>query len=219
MSNEYITKILTLGDTTVGKTSIILRFTKENYTQNRLATIGVDFKSKIMQIENNRVKVLIWDTAGQERFKNIASQYYNGGDGAILVFDITNKSTFERISYWLDELNQKKDLKELALVLVGNKIDLKDNRQVSSEEAQSFAKQNNIKYFETSAQENIGIDEVMNYIVGECVSIIKKRNEDAFRESIQESNMILSNFNSKKKNVVNRFFFFVFFLINFGFVF
>ncbi len=199
MSNEYITKILTLGDTTVGKTSIILRFTKEKYTENRLATIGVDFKSQIMQIENNRVKVLIWDTAGQERFKNIASQYYNGGDGAILVFDITNKSTFERISYWLDELNQKKDLKELALVLVGNKIDLKDNRQVSSEEAQSFAKQNNIKYFETSAQENIGIDEVMNYIVGECVSIIKKRNEDAFRESIQESNMILSNFNSKKK--------------------
>ena len=199
MSNEYITKILTLGDTTVGKTSIILRFTKEKYTENRLATIGVDFKSQIMQIENNRVKVLIWDTAGQERFKNIASQYYNGGDGAILVFDITNKSTFERISYWLDELNQKKDLKELALVLVGNKIDLKDNSQVSSEEAQSFAKQNNIKYFETSAQENIGIDEVMNYIVGECVSIIKKRNEDAFRESIQESNMILSNFNSKKK--------------------
>ena len=199
MSNEYITKILTLGDTTVGKTSIILRFTKEKYTENRLATIGVDFKSQIMQIENNRVKVLIWDTAGQERFKNIASQYYNGGDGAILVFDITNKSTFERISYWLDELNQKKDLKELALVLVGNKIDLKDNRQVSSEEAQSFAKQNNIKYFETSAQENIGIDEVMNYIVGECVSIIKKRNEDAFRESIQESHMILSNFNSKKK--------------------
>jgi small GTP-binding protein len=199
MSNEYITKILTLGDTTVGKTSIILRFTKEKYTENRLATIGVDFKSQIMQIENNRVKVLIWDTAGQERFKNIASQYYNGGDGAILVFDITNKSTFERISYWLDELNQKKDLKELALVLVGNKIDLKDNRQVSSEEAQSFAKQNNIKYFETSAQENIGIDEVMKYIVGEWVSIIKKRNEDAFRESIQESNMILSNFNSKKK--------------------
>ena len=199
MSNEYITKILTLGDTTVGKTSIILRFTKEKYTENRLATIGVDFKSQIMQIENNRVKVLIWDTAGQERFKNIASQYYNGGDGAILVFDITNKSTFERISYWLNELNQKKDLKELALVLVGNKIDLKDNREVSSEEAQSFAKQNNIKYFETSAEENIGIDEVMNYIVGECVSIIKKRNEDAFRESIQESNMILSNFNSKKK--------------------
>ena len=199
MSNEYITKILTLGDTTVGKTSIILRFTKEKYTENRLATIGVDFKSQIMQIENNRVKVLIWDTAGQERFKNIASQYYNGGDGAILVFDITNKSTFERISYWLDELNQKKNINEMALVLVGNKIDLKDNRQVSSEEAQSFAKQNNIKYFETSAQENIGIDEVMNYIVGECVSIIKKRNEDAFRESIQESNMILSNFNSKKK--------------------
>ena len=199
MSNEFITKILTLGDTTVGKTSIILRFTKENYTQNRLATIGVDFKSKIMQIENNRVKVLIWDTAGQERFKNIASQYYNGGDGAILVFDITNKNSFERISYWLNELNQKKDLNEMALVLVGNKKDLNQNREISFEQAELFAKKNNIKYFETSAEENIGIDEVMNYIVSECINIIKKRNEDAFRESIQESNMVLSNFNVAKK--------------------
>ena len=199
MSNEFITKILTLGDTTVGKTSIILRFTKENYTQNRLATIGVDFKSKIMQIENNRVKVLIWDTAGQERFKNIASQYYNGGDGAILVFDITNKNSFERISYWLNELNQKKDLNEMALVLVGNKKDLNQNREISFEQADLFAKENNIKYFETSAEENIGIDEVMNYIVSECINIIKKRNEDAFRESIQESNMVLSNFNVTKK--------------------
>ena len=199
MSNEFITKILTLGDTTVGKTSIILRFTKENYTQNRLATIGVDFKSKIMQIENNRVKVLIWDTAGQERFKNIASQYYNGGDGAILVFDITNKNSFERISYWLNELNQKKDLNEMALVLVGNKKDLNQNREISFEQADLFAKENNIKYFETSAEENIGIDEVMNYIVSECINIIKKRNEDAFRESIQESNMVLSSFNVTKK--------------------
>ena len=199
MSNEFITKILTLGDTTVGKTSIILRFTKENYTQNRLATIGVDFKSKIMQIENNRVKVLIWDTAGQERFKNIASQYYNGGDGAILVFDITNKNSFERISYWLNELNQKKDLNEMALVLIGNKKDLNQNREISFEQADLFAKENNIKYFETSAEENIGIDEVMNYIVSECINIIKKRNEDAFRESIQESNMVLSNFNVTKK--------------------
>ena len=86
MSDEYIIKILTLGDTSVGKTSIILRFTKEKYNSNRLATIGVDFKSKIIQSENQRIKVLIWDTAGQERFKNIASQYYNGGDGAILTF-------------------------------------------------------------------------------------------------------------------------------------
>ena len=199
MSNECITKILTLGDTTVGKTSIILRFTKDKYSQNRLATIGVDFKSQIMQVDNSRVKVLIWDTAGQERFKNIASQYYNGGDGAILVFDITNKSTFDRISYWLNELNQKKNLNEMALVLVGNKIDLKENREVTFEEAELFAKQNNIKYFETSAEENIGIDEVMNYIVGECVNIIKKRNEEAFRESVQESHMTLNNFGKKNK--------------------
>ena len=87
----------------------------------------------------------------------------------------------------------------MALVLVGNKKDLNQNREISFEQADLFAKENNIKYFETSAEENIGIDEVMNYIVSECINIIKKRNEDAFRESIQESNMVLSNFNVTKK--------------------
>ena len=200
MSDEYIIKILTLGDTSVGKTSIILRFTKEKYNSNRLATIGVDFKSKIIQSENQRIKVLIWDTAGQERFKNIASQYYNGGDGAILTFDITNKKSYERILYWLDELKQKKNIDDMGLVLVGNKSDLSDIREVSFEEAEKFAKDINIKYFETSAEKNIGISDMMNYIVNKCISIIKSRNEEGFRETVQESSLDLSNFNNNKKN-------------------
>jgi small GTP-binding protein len=200
MSDEYIIKILTLGDSSVGKTSIILRFTKEKYNTNRLATIGVDFKSKIIQSENQRIKVLIWDTAGQERFKNIASQYYNGGDGAILTFDITNRKSFERIIYWLDELKQKKNIDDMGLVLVGNKSDLSDSREVSFEEAEKFAKGKNIKYFETSAEKNIGISDMMNYIVNKCISIIKSRNEEGFRETVQESSLDLSNFRAKKKN-------------------
>ena len=200
MSDEYIIKILTLGDTSVGKTSIILRFTKEKYNSNRLATIGVDFKSKIIQSENQRIKVLIWDTAGQERFKNIASQYYNGGDGAILTFDITNRKSYERILYWLDELKQKKNIDDMGLVLVGNKSDLSDIREVSFEEAEKFAKDINIKYFETSAEKNIGISDMMNYIVNKCISIIKSRNEEGFRETVQESSLDLSNFNNNKKN-------------------
>ncbi len=200
MSDEYIIKILTLGDSSVGKTSIILRFTKEKYNTNRLATIGVDFKSKIIQSENQRIKVLIWDTAGQERFKNIASQYYNGGDGAILTFDITNRKSFERIIYWLDELKQKKNIDDMGLVLVGNKSDLSDSREVSFEEAEKFAKGKNIKYFETSAEKNIGISDMMNYIVNKCISIIKSRNEEGFRETVQESSLDLSNFSAKKKN-------------------
>ena len=200
MSDEYIIKILTLGDTSVGKTSIILRFTKEKYNSNRLATIGVDFKSKIIQSENQRIKVLIWDTAGQERFKNIASQYYNGGDGAILTFDITNRKSYERVLYWLDELKQKKNIDDMGLVLVGNKSDLSDIREVSFEEAEKFAKDINIKYFETSAEKNIGISDMMNYIVNKCISIIKSRNEEGFRETVQESSLDLSNFNNNKKN-------------------
>jgi small GTP-binding protein len=200
MTDEYIIKILTLGDSSVGKTSIILRFTKEKYNSNRLATIGVDFKSRIIQLENQRIKVLIWDTAGQERFKNIASQYYNGGDGAILTFDITNRKSYERIIYWLDELKQKKNLDDMGLVLVGNKSDLSDNREVSFEEAEKFAKDINIKYFETSAEKNIGISDMMKYIVNKCISIIKSKNEEGFRETVQESSLDLSNFNNNKKN-------------------
>ena len=200
MTDEYIIKILTLGDSSVGKTSIILRFTKEKYNSNRLATIGVDFKSRIIQLENQRIKVLIWDTAGQERFKNIASQYYNGGDGAILTFDITNRKSYERIIYWLDELKQKKNLDDMGLVLVGNKSDLSDIREVSFEEAEKFAKDINIKYFETSAEKNIGISDMMKYIVNKCISIIKSRNEEGFRETVQESSLDLSNFNNNKKN-------------------
>ena len=200
MSDEYIIKILTLGDSSVGKTSIILRFTKEKYNSNRLATIGVDFKSRIIQLENQRIKVLIWDTAGQERFKNIASQYYNGGDGAILTFDITNRKSYERIIYWLDELKQKKNLDDMGLVLVGNKSDLSDIREVSFEEAEKFAKDINIKYFETSAEKNIGISDMMKYIVNKCISIIKSKNEEGFRETVQESSLDLSNFNNNKKN-------------------
>ena len=106
--NEYMIKILTLGDTTVGKTSIVLQYTTQKYNTQILSTIGVDFKSKVINIDNNKVKMLIWDTAGEERFRNIASQYYNGADGALLIFDITKKSSFERIVYWINELSQKK---------------------------------------------------------------------------------------------------------------
>ena len=112
MINEYIVKILTLGDTTVGKTSIILRYTKEKFNNVFLATIGIDFQKKIVNIGNNKVNVVLWDTAGQERVKKITSQYLYNGDGAILVFDITQKNTFERINYWLEELEKKKILRK-----------------------------------------------------------------------------------------------------------
>ena len=191
--NEYMIKILTLGDTTVGKTSIVLQYTTQKYNTQILSTIGVDFKSKVINIDNNKVKMLIWDTAGEERFRNIASQYYNGADGALLIFDITKKSSFERIVYWINELSQKKNINELGLLLVGNKIDLEKERQVQKEEAERFAKENNLKYYEVSAAKNINIDNMMLDIIKQCISNIQKRDSDAFRDSINDAYQIISD--------------------------
>ena len=191
-------KKLTLGDTTVGKTSIVLQYTTQKYNTQILSTIGVDFKSKVINIDNNKVKMLIWDTAGEERFRNIASQYYNGADGALLIFDITKKSSFERIVYWINELSQKKNINELGLLLVGNKIDLEKERQVQKEEAERFAKENNLKYYEVSAAKNINIDNMMLDIIKQCVSNIQKRDSDAFRDSINDAYQIISDIQNKK---------------------
>ncbi len=196
--NEYMIKILTLGDTTVGKTSIVLQYTTQKYNTQILSTIGVDFKSKVINIDNNKVKMLIWDTAGEERFRNIASQYYNGADGALLIFDITKKSSFERIVYWINELSQKKNINELGLLLVGNKIDLEKERQVQKEEAERFAKENNLKYYEVSAAKNINIDNMMLDIIKQCISNIQKRDSDAFRDSINDAYQIISDIHNKK---------------------
>ncbi len=191
-------KILTLGDTTVGKTSIVLQYTTQKYNTQILSTIGVDFKSKVINIDNNKVKMLIWDTAGEERFRNIASQYYYGADGALLIFDITKKSSFERIVYWINELSQKKNINELGLLLVGNKIDLEKERQVQKEEAERFAKENNLKYYEVSAAKNINIDNMMLDIIKQCISNIQKRDSDAFRDSINDAYQIISDIHNKK---------------------
>ena len=119
MSARYIIKILTLGDTLVGKTSIILRFSDNTFNENQLATIGIDFKTKYIRAGDASVKVALWDTAGQEKFKNIAKQYYNGANGVLLIYDVCNRKSFERIEFWLNELKEN------------NKIDLEDKRVIS----------------------------------------------------------------------------------------
>ena len=202
--DEYVIKILTLGDSGVGKTSIIQKFINDKFNQNMLSTIGVDFQSKVIIIDNIKVKLKIWDTTGQERFKTLTSQYYNGADGALLIFDITSKMTFDRISFWMNELNEKKKLNELGLLLIGNKIDLNDKRTVDKEEAEIFARENNINYYETSASKNININNVINDIAKQCLNIIKKNEERNYENSMNEKKMIIENIGeTKKKNAVN----------------
>ena len=160
MTAKYIIKILTLGDTEVGKTSIVLRFSDDKFDDNQFATIGIDFKTKYMKMGDSSVKVLIWDTAGQEKFQNIAKQYYKGANGVLLIYDISNKKSFERVDFWLKELKENNKINELFICLVGNKIDLEDKRVISTEEGEKYAQDNNIIFFEVSAKNKEGIAEL-----------------------------------------------------------
>ena len=152
MAAKYIIKILTLGDTMVGKSSIVLRFSEDKFDDNQFATIGIDFKTKYIKIGDSSVKVLIWDTAGQEKFQNIARQYYKGANGVLLIYDIGNRKSFQRIDFWLKELKENNRIDELFICLVGNKIDLEDKRVITTEEGEKYAKDNNIIFQEVSAK-------------------------------------------------------------------
>ena len=165
MSAKYIIKILTLGDTMVGKSSIVLRFSEDKFDDNQFATIGIDFKTKYIKIGDSSVKVLIWDTAGQEKFQNIAKQYYKGANGVLLIYDISSRKSFERINFWLKELKENNRIDELFICLVGNKIDLEEKRVISKEEGENYAKENNISFIEVSARTGKGINDLFLRVI------------------------------------------------------
>ena len=129
-------KIMTIGETKSGKTSIISRYCKGSFSEgNYLSTIGIDFQIKNLVINNKNIRIQIWDTAGQERFRNIAKNYFQSSNGFILVYDITSKESFEKLEYWINQINENAPL-NTKTVLIGNKIDLEKNRQVTKEEGE-----------------------------------------------------------------------------------
>lgn len=198
MSEDYIIRVLTIGYTDVGKTSIILRFTKNQFSDKYVSTIGIDFKSKKLQIKNKSVKIKVFDTAGQEKYKGIVKSFYNKANGILLTFDLSNKESFSRIDYWVGELKEHISSKELYIVLVGNKKDKKE-REVTFEEAQQYAENNNFGgYFEVSAKSGEGINEMFLNVAKGALNKILNKNEDENNSSIQLS---ISNAKvSKQKN-------------------
>ena len=197
MSEKYVIRVLTLGYTDVGKTSILLRFTKNQFHEKYVSTIGIDFKSKPLKLGNNTtVKVLVWDTAGQEKYKGIVKSFYNKANGILLTFDISNKESFEHIDYWVQELKEYTGLDSLYIVLVGNKKD-KEDRKVTIEEAKNYAEENDFGgYFEVSAKTGEGINELfIDVAKGALKKIIDKNNEEN-----DEQNIRLSIFEQKEKD-------------------
>ena len=158
-SFHYIFKYIIIGDSSVGKSNILLRYVYEKFNEEFQSTLGVEFSAKNLEINNKIYRIQIWDTAGQESFRSITRFYYKNSVCAFIVYDITNRDSFLNIKSWLDDI-QKQCPKTVLLILVGNKIDLNDERQVSYDEGANFAQENNILFFETSAKSGENINEL-----------------------------------------------------------
>ncbi len=159
MSYDYLFKLMVIGDSGVGKTALVQRLVGKVFPIEYQSTIGLDFASKTIMIQNHTlIKSYIWDTAGQETFSPIIASYYRDIAGAIIVFDVTNRDSFDRCVFWLSELdNKRRSLRDISVILLGNKID-HNNRDVSEEEAKQFAKDHGLLYMETSAKTGQNIE-------------------------------------------------------------
>ncbi|CAK8695664.1 ras-related protein Rab-13-like [Clavelina lepadiformis] len=165
---EFQCKLITIGDTNVGKTCVTTRFVENKYTFDNIATIGVDFQIRFMNVKGKHVKVQIWDTAGQERFRSITTEYYRGAKGVIFIYDITDSKSFKNIKSWSKIFNQWGD-KNAVKMLVGNKCDLLHERQVSKAEGKTLAKDLGMMFHETSAKDDVNVTEVFVELLGNII--------------------------------------------------
>ena len=180
MSEKYILRVLTIGDKTVGKSSIIIKYIDDKFDENIKSTLGIDYKTKIIQKGDNLIKVTIYDTAGEEKYRDLIKNYYNGSNGILLIYDITNRNSFDDLNYWLEELKKNCNLNNLYIYLVGNKTDLEKKRQVSYDEAKNFADMKKIPYIEISAKTGDNIDKLFNnFIKGTITCIIEQKKKDS----------------------------------------
>ena len=159
-------KIILLGDSSVGKTSLLLRFCDGTFDADSISTIGIDRKCKYLKRDNKLIELYIWDTAGQERFRSIAKNSFKGADGILLIYDITKKKTYFNVKKWIDDIKESIDINKVGFIVVGNKCDAeKGEWEVDEEMEQKLATTYNIKVMETSAKSNINVDETFINLV------------------------------------------------------
>ena len=203
MSQEYdfLMKLILVGDSGVGKTNILSKYLKNNFDPDSKATVGVEFGTKNIEIDNKKIKVQIWDTAGQERYKSITSTYYKGAKGAFIVYDITRKSTFDNIDKWIGDLKNNGD-ENMIVYLVGNKSDLNDMREVRKDEAMTKSEKYNIAFSETSALYGDNIHKIFQDLM-EKVYINFYRNDKTNREKEINKGVDLNGESNEKNNNQN----------------
>lgn len=171
---DYLFKIVLIGDSGVGKSNILSRFTRNEFCLESKSTIGVEFATRTLQVEGKTVKAQIWDTAGQERYRAITSAYYRGAVGALLVYDITKRQTFENVQRWLRELRDHAD-SNIVIMLAGNKSDLSHLRSVNKDDAHHMAERENLSFLETSALEATNVENAFQTILLDIYHVISKK--------------------------------------------
>jgi len=177
---DYLFKVVLIGDSGVGKSNLLSRFTRNEFNLESKSTIGVEFATRSIQVGGKITKAQIWDTAGQERYRAITSAYYRGAVGALLVYDIAKHITYENVERWLKELRDHADA-NIVIMLVGNKSDLRHLRAVPTEEAKAFAEKHGLSFIETSALDSTNVEVAFRNILEEIYHIVSQkqfRNDD-----------------------------------------
>jgi len=175
---DFLFKVVLIGDSGVGKSNLLSRFTRNEFNIDSKSTIGVEFATRSIQVDSKTIKAQIWDTAGQERYRAITSAYYRGAVGALLVYDISKHQTYENVTRWLKELREHADA-NIVIMLVGNKSDLRHLRAVPTEEAKAFASENHLSFIETSALDASNVELAFQNILTEIYRIVSSKALDS----------------------------------------
>ncbi|GLT27547.1 hypothetical protein SLA2020_025340 [Shorea laevis] len=199
-SEEYLFKIVIIGDSAVGKSNLLSRYARDEFNAHSKTTIGVEFQTQCLKIDGKEIKAQIWDTAGQERFRAVTSAYYRGAFGALLVYDISRRTTFDSVSRWLDELNSHCD-STVARMLVGNKCDLENIREVTSEEGKSLAEAEGLFFIETSARDSTNVRTAFEIVIREIYNNVSRKvlHSDSYKAELTLNRVSLANDDSSKQ--------------------
>ena len=196
MNDDSVYKVLILGDSSVGKTCFLLKYTDKVFNEVYMSTIGLDYRLKTLTLKcGKKVKLQIWDTAGQDRFRTITKNYYKGAHGIILIYDVTNTDTYDNVENWISQIKEEAS-PNVVIYLVGNKVDMEDKRKVTTEEGQKVADENNLPFIETSAKSDINVNETFDNLVEKMDSVFSNLEK---KDSVSISGNNLNKDNNKKK--------------------
>lgn len=199
---DYLFKLLLIGDSGVGKTCVLFRFSEDAFNATFISTIGIDFKIRTIELDGKKIKLQIWDTAGQERFRTITTAYYRGAMGIMLVYDITNEKSFDNIKNWIRNIEEHASA-DVEKMILGNKCDMNDRRQVSKERGEELAIEYGIKFMETSAKASINVEEAFFTLARDIKAKMEKRLEAQNPPRPEGGRVLGQGDNKGRTNIMN----------------